>query len=67
MWITALLNFALYVPIALVIMYDATVIVHGWRIRFVRNPPSYRRENAREKAIALKMLVSVPSHHNFLY
>ncbi|KIP12487.1 hypothetical protein PHLGIDRAFT_124026 [Phlebiopsis gigantea 11061_1 CR5-6] len=57
MWITALLNFALYIPISLVIICDATVIVHGWRIRFVRNPPSYHRENGREKAIALKMLV----------
>lgn len=57
MWITALLNFILYIPIAIVIISDATVAVHGWHIRFVRNPKSYSHETGRDKVIALKMLV----------
>ena len=57
MWITALLNFILYIPIAIVILYDATIAVHGWHIHFVRNPVSYSHETGRDKVIALKMLV----------
>ena len=59
MWITAFLNFILYIPIALVIMFDATVAMNGWHIRFVKNPMSLREDGRAEKRLAVKMLVYV--------
>lgn len=57
MWITAFLNFILYIPVAIAIVYDATVVVHGGRMRLVRNPKTYRQDNHGEKGVAIRMLV----------
>lgn len=57
MWITAFLNFILYIPVAIAIVYDATLVVHGGRIRLVRNPKTYRQDNHGEKGVAIRMLV----------
>lgn len=57
MWITAFLNFVLYVPIAIVIICDVTVVVRGWHVRFTKNPNSYYDEGRLEKRTAIKMLV----------
>ncbi|GJE86578.1 hypothetical protein PsYK624_026580 [Phanerochaete sordida] len=57
MWITAFANIALYIPMALCIIYDATVAVNGWHIRIVKNPKSYRDDRRPEVKLAIKMLV----------
>ena len=58
MWITAFLNFVLYVPMALVVIYDRTVVIHAWRIRFPRNQGGKHKSQSRyDRVLALKMLV----------
>lgn len=57
MWITGFLNFLLYVPMALVIVYDGTVVVSAWRIRFVKGTNYFKTDGRSEKRLALKMLV----------
>lgn len=57
MWITAFLNFLLYIPMALVVVYDATVVVCAWKIRIVKNTNYFKTDNRSEKLLALKMLV----------
>ena len=57
MWITAFLNFLLYVPMALVVIYDATVVVHAWRIRIVKKTNFFKTDSRSEKVLAIKMLV----------
>ncbi|EKM56586.1 uncharacterized protein PHACADRAFT_253801 [Phanerochaete carnosa HHB-10118-sp] len=57
MWITAFVNIALYIPMALAILYDATVAVNGWHVRIVKNPKTYRDDRRLEMRIAIKMLV----------
>ena len=57
MWIAAFINFILYVPMALVIIYDRTVVIHGWRINITRNIGRQKTERTRERVLAMKMLV----------
>ncbi|KAJ3552032.1 hypothetical protein NM688_g4374 [Phlebia brevispora] len=55
LWITCFLNFILYIPMALVIIYDGMVVVHNWRIRLVRNV-AQRSDKRGERKLAIKML-----------
>lgn len=57
MWITAFANIILYIPMALALVYDATVAVNGWHVRIVKNPKSYRDDRRPEMKLAIKMLV----------
>lgn len=59
LWITSFINFILYIPMALAIVYDSTVVVHAWRIRFVRNIKQQKYDRKGERALAIKMLVYV--------
>lgn len=62
LWITAFLNFILYIPLALVLFFNATVVIKGGRVRFVKNPMSWRDDGRAEKTVAVKMLVYVDPH-----
>lgn len=44
---------------ALAIIYDSTVVIHAWRIRFVRNIKQQKYDRKGERALAIKMLVCV--------
>lgn len=58
MWLTAFLNFILYVPIALVIIYDGTMVLNGFRVRFVKSAKWFQPDKrSQEKMLAIKMLV----------
>ncbi len=56
LWITCFLNFILYIPMALVIYFDGMLVIHGWRIRLVRNI-GQRSDKGAERKLAIKMLV----------
>ena len=57
MWITAFANIILYIPMALALVYDATVAIVGWEIRIIKNPKSYQDDRRPEMKLAIKMLV----------
>ena len=43
---------------ALVVIYDRSVVIHAWKIRFPRNQTSKQKSQSRsDRILALKMLV----------
>ena len=56
MWITCFINFIFYIPMALVLVFDRTVVIHGWRIHLTPNN-RHKHHRVEERSLALKMLV----------